>query len=990
MLYWSVYLKTAKTLARWGFNAIPLPPLGKAPCYLFREFNRPDSRRVEREDLEGWRSYFTKLGFTGTVGTYLLPNSKTRDTLAIVDIDNPMYLEQVLSIFPETPAVVTRAGAVKHLYYRTKDARRSHLLQAWGSGSVDIISTTGVVFPGSVHADGQTYEADLSTWKNLPFIDLEIIDELRKVRRKKNNEDLAVIRKATPPVRDGAGFVHAREPREQRNSVWCGYILPRTAIDTEHGDTHPLEELPAGTRCFAMYREDASASAQIRDYKNKRYFFDMSPSPKRYWTMTDNTDEDLELEREDGDNYTDTLAEQLATRLGVEVKILPASGWIGDQVPLLEDNTTGFIVASHGAGKTVHAKKEHDRAATSIAVCNTQALTIANAAVLGLTAIYDDIAAKASCCVASIARYDMPPEFFHVDEADANHGFLHAGKVDEPLKAWRTLMHFAARSVRSLFASADLSFEDIALFVGAIRARNATRRFVVYIKRPTSKLTIHACSIGYVRGEIHRGIKAAKPEDPAMYIGITTRKLAGQLAQGYRSDGARNTRDLSDIADAIDTPTPDASTELSEALEAVEASETSPFFVSGENSRYVDSVRWLEDTDRLVREHSLLCTSPAVQSGVSLDPPVSSVRMMHTHRDVPADAVLQMIRRARNPVDTRVLLGIPNWKAQEHRTDRQYLEDVVAQKASTTVRAVTAHFPDFSAEDPDPEFALSWRITTRRAIRSYADPLGELKRAAERHGIGWVVDETPANGDARRAFARVISATREFRDKTNARQVSSAPDIDHDRREKLSRASTLQAGERQELERSQIAAFYRLPVTPELVRLDGGGKYRTTVRNYTHVVLSVEFPEIVAYRDHRRGTGKEPTAMAHELVSAMLLADLFEHVTGSVFSPAGGQCCVHAGSSLVWSWWRKNAVRMRAFFKRISGPQDEYEIRWLCERFRALGAKVTTTGASDSRVKIFSFDKVDQHAEAYALSLFESYEQRTNMEWRKTWNSKKN
>jgi hypothetical protein len=680
----------------------------------------------------------------------------------------------------------------------------------------------------------------------------------------------------------------------------------------------------------------------------------------------------------------------------------------------MENNTTVFLVAAHGTGKTVHAKTEHARSSTSISVCNTQALTVANAAVLDLTAVYDEVADKGACCIPSLPRYERPPEFFHVDEADAVHGFLHSGKVDSPLEAWRIMMDFAARSLRSMFASADLHFEDIALIVKAIRDRNMTRRFVVYLKRPKTDLKIKLCSIGRVRGEVHTTIKRSAPTiegasrldsqghsrdrvDAPQYcptfVGITTRKLAGQIAQGYRSVGASATKDLSEIADAIDSPRPEAAAQLAELFEAGENAETSagapisetPFFVSGENSRFADSIAWLEDTDRLVTSHSLLCTSPAVQSGVSLDPPVLRVLVLHTNRDVPADAVLQIVRRARNPVDRTVLIGLPAWEPQDHRTDQEYLDDLIAKRAKTTIRGIAAHFPELGNEHSDtsdPEFAWSWRITARRSIKSYANPVEELQRSAWRHGIPVEIDDTDANADARKAFARVVAAAREFRDSTNAKQVSAAETIRGDDRDRLSKASTLQAGERQQLERATLETFYKLPITPELVRRDNGGKYRTAVRNFTHTVLVHEFEDVVAYRDHFRGKGVQPTARTSDLPPALLLADLFQSVVGETLTASGGKFRVHDSRSKIRKWWMENYRKVCVFFPRVKGPPDEYEVRWFLERMRSIGAETRTKGASEDRVKTLTFKTVDRHAEAYATSLFVAYEQREFINWR--------
>jgi hypothetical protein len=600
--------------------------------------------------------------------------------------------------------------------------------------------------------------------------------------------------------------------------------------------------------------------------------------------------------------------------------------------------------------------------------------------VLNLTAVYEEIADKASVCIPSLRRYERPPEFFHVDEADAVHGFLHSGKVDEPLQAWRAMMHFASRSRRSLFASADLSFEDIALFVRAIRARNCTRQFRAYLRVPGRGVSIHLCSLGRVKGEIHRSLQR-RSEDAPLFVGITTRKLAAEIAQGYRSAGSV-TVDLTEIADAIDSPRPGpVALEIEEDACGVD----SAFWISGENSRFAQAVEWLGNTDLLVRSHRLLVTSPAVQSGVSLDPPVSRVLVLHGNREVPADAVLQIVRRARNPKDTKVLLGLPAWTEQSHRTDRAYLDDLVARRAETTINAISAHFPkltDDHSATPDDEFAQSWRVSVRKLIRSYADPIGEIRRAAARHGMECIDDQTEADDTARKLFHRTTDAAKKWREKTNADQVSSATEIDPGERERLEKAPKLASGERQKLDRATIANFYGLEVTPELVRLDNGGKYRVKVRDFVHVALLEQHEEIVAYLDHTRGKGKQPTDRSHFLPRAWIIRDL---LLACGFKLEGFEFSVHEARRAAIAWWSQNHLKAQTFYPRWRGPVPEYEVRWLCDRLRSLGAECRTIGASDDRRKIISFDKVDAHSVQYANRLFAAYERREGEEWRKQW-----
>ncbi len=1065
MLDWSVYLRTAAVFARQGFNVIPLPPCTKRPIIRFADLNKPDSRRINRDDINNWRQQHNRRDYDGLVGAYLLPNSKGGWHYTIVDIDDQEFEQTARGAFGSSRFSVRRGSRNRHYYYRSEDSRRAHLLQAYGPRSVDIIATTGVVLPGSIHPDGDEYEASvpIEQWHlmDLPVLNLEKVDELRHAQRETNRVEIESCRRSAPAIRDRAGFIHARAPRQYRNSLWCGYVLPRTGIHTEMGDT-PLEELQSGTKCYATYRGDNTPSAHVRDYRGKRYFYDMSTEPKRYWTMTESND-DPHLIQEPGENYIDALARNLRDRLGLEVEILDANGYIADQVPELPDNVTAFLVAAHGTGKTIMAKAEHARAATSISVCNTQALTVANAAVLGLTAIYQEIAAKASCCIPSLHRYTHPPEFFHIDEADAVHGYLHAGKMDDPLEAWLKMLDFASRAKRSLLASADLQFEDIAMFVDAIRDREPQRRFVVYLKRPKSSLTVRLAPIGYVKAEVHKAIKKASgvasptgtqhsgehvcslgtegvpdptiknaaagnnsdvsrlvdqdrvpnskapgpvvvsdvepagasngarfsPEQAQAYpifVGSTKRKIAGEITQGYRALNAKRTISLAAVADAIDSPRPAPIKELAEEMEADKgiansdegisrcARSESNFYVSGENSRFHESVKWLEDTDKLVNEHSLICTSPAVVSGVSLVPPVSRVFVLHDNRSVQASAVLQLARRVRNPVDTTILIGVQAWRKQEHRYDRDYLDDLIEQRSRITLHAIFAHLPTFEdLGSPNDEFLRSWRVTIARQIQSYADPLGELEAAARRHGLAFEHDtEVPIDLKARKAFGKITRKAWAFRREINAQQISAADPIGPDRREKLDRAAKLQSGERQELARAVLTRFYDLPVTPELVLLDNGNKYRKKVRLYTHVMLLAEHEGAVARLDSR-SAHEEPTNRSHNLAQAFLLADMYRQCTGQELTPAGGEWLVKEAAPRIRPWYWKNMPKLKLFFNRMRGPVEGIEIKWLCQRIRDMGGVITNRGANSNVRKVVNFEQIDQHATAYGQRLLASH-----------------
>jgi hypothetical protein len=681
------------------------------------------------------------------------------------------------------------------------------------------------------------------------------------------------------------------------------------------------------------------------------------------------------------------LPSALQERLGVEVEVVHDEGWLADQIGLIEDDQTVFLIAPHGSGKTVLARREHDRARTSISVCNTQALTIANAAVLGLRPVYEgvDPEPKGSACIPSLHRYDSPPEFFHVDEADATHGFLHAGKIDEPLLAWKTLAFFAALSKRSLLASADLSFEDVALFVHAIRERNVARKIKVVIRLPMrdrGRVLIRPVCVA--KEAVHTAVQSKR--DAPVFVGITTRKLAGQIAQGYRSASAVESIDLDQIAtSAVDNPQPHPL----DLGDLPPANVDSAFFVSGENNRYHAAVSWLEDTDKLVESHDLIVTSPAVQSGVSLDRPVSKVVVLHENREVPADAVLQILRRCRNPQDRDLIIGVRKWTAQAHRTDRPFLDDLARKKARTTVRAVLSSFPEFQEDHETPvdaEFAWSWRITARKSIRSYADPVGAVVAAAKRHGFEVDLD-LEVDGDGSQ-FNEVARAAKELRDTLNAEETADAEDVDPETRAKLERSARLMEGERQELDKATLLAFYGMAVDAALVLLDNRGKYRAKVRRYVHARLLVEAPDVVAYADHLRSKGRQVSETSSLFASAALMVDLFQTVLGVPFDGEPVEFAVAMVRPKVSAWWRSHREACAVFFPRLRGPAPDKEVRWLGDRLRAMGAEVETFGKNSKRKKRLTWERVDGFSQAYAERLFESHEQSESEKWRKEWSQK--
>jgi hypothetical protein len=324
-----------------------------------------------------------------------------------------------------------------------------------------------------------------------------------------------------------------------------------------------------------------------------------------------------------------------------------------------------------------------------------------------------------------------------------------------------------------------------------------------------------------------------------------------------------------------------------------------------------------------------------------LDRPVSKVVVLHENREVPADAVLQILRRCRNPQDRDLIIGIRRWTAQTHRTDRPFLDDLARKKARTTVRAVLSSFPEFQEDHETPvddEFAWSWRITARKSIRSYADPVGAVVSAATRHGFEVDLDlETDGDGAD---FNEITRAAKELRDTLNAEETAEAEDVGPEVRSKLERSARLMEGERQELDKATLLSFYGISESSSL------------------------------------------------FASAALMVDLFQAVLGVPLDGEPVEFSANAARSKVAAWWRKHRQTCAVFFPRMRGPAPDREVRWLGDRLRSMGAEVETFGKNSNRKKRLTWERVDGFSAAYAERLFESHEQSESEKWRKEWSKK--
>jgi len=446
--------------------------------------------------------------------------------------------------------------------------------------------------------------------------------------------------------------------------------------------------------------------------------------------------------------------------------------------------------------------------------------------------------------------------------------------------------------------------------------------------------------------------------------------------------------------DAVDTavldrPRPDSVEDLrQEIMEKVAGARgDGSWFVSGENSRFEDVIRWLESPDQIVEEHGLVVASPAIQSGVSVTADVDRVVAIHEARTVPASTLIQMVRRVRNPREKEILIGVPKWQRRKSiRTDRPSLDDMIHTRHRRTVAGISVAFPEVSDEHPsiqehDPDFLLSWRISIRKAAESLKDPIGELLATCERHGIPVIDDlemETSAVCEQWASdFLTVTTAARKIRADINAAQISAAEKLTPEELDTRERSPALLPGDRQDIAHTRISDFYAQPVTPSLVKLDNRGRYRARVRSYTHALMvAAGQDEPVMWRDHKIGAGKRRTEYDHGHGCARIFCHLFEHVSGRSFDGADLEFRVSHVRPLVMRWWRDHAVEFRRYFPNSSGPMLESAAQWLGARLRETGAEISTCGASSNRRKIASWSTVDHAAMAYGERLISSLEQR--------------
>lgn len=968
-LDWAPYDAAAETLDRLGFSCVPGRAGTKGAFPVpYAQYNRTEREHADADVRARWRRAVERQGFEGVSPFWLIASGKQRWNFAVVDVDGPEHEERALEEFGSTQLYTWRGGRLRHLYYRipsswTHEERASvHAVGLLGPKSIDIISVTGVYAPGSIHASGEVYEGSIPwddprwSWAWLEeYVPMLRASRARELKAAMKPRRLDVER---PKVVEGSaqGFVFHDRVRPTKGQYGeAGYVLPGTLVKLENGSEKPVAEVAERERCFATWREDRSPSSGVW----KGMFIDRARGV--YFRITEGPTEDDDPELARGD-----LAQALRRRLGLEVLEVDDEGWLSDQLEELPDNSTTFLIAPHGSGKTVFAKQEHARSSSSVSVCNTQALTIANAEVLGIAAVYDAVEAKGSVCIPSLHKYETEPEFFHVDEADAVHGFLHSGIVEKPVDVWRQLVRYMAKSTRALVASADLTFEDIALFSEAIRSAHPERRLRVVLRRPKKeRLTVRLCSMSEVQEEIHTHLQS---HQGTTFIGTTARERAGAIAQGYVTANSRPAVDLDEVAaisNALDTPRPLPLADVRDAFEDdYQAEVRQPFHVSGANNRHHEAVRWLKDTDRLVEEHDLIVASPAIQSGVSLARPVSRVFVLHDNRGIPAKSIMQLLRRARHPQNRTILIGVPKWSAVPVDLSKEAMMGRLESQDE-----VRRHLQGEHAEDVevDPEFEWSWRITERQAARAAADPIGEIVRVAELHGFRVEVDVDVEGSSS--AFRGITKAARRIRQRIHAQQVSEAREITDNEAQQLEAAPVLQDGQQAELERHSFERFYERAPTPDLVRIDNRGRFRSRVRAYTHATLVAQGElEVLARHFASLDKMRPRTQLSSVFLRALLFCNMHEHVFGRPFD---GTACTLAGVR-VDDWYEENTSNFHLAF-RGRGPHGDDD--FLANMFRAFGATVSRGYAT--------FGVVDDLAVAYGRRLVEAEEKKEIPKWLK-------
>jgi hypothetical protein len=577
----------------------------------------------------------------------------------------------------------------------------------------------------------------------------------------------------------------------------------------------------------------------------------------------------------------------------------------------LEKGETRFLVAPHGTGKTVGAKAEHDRAEWSLAVTTTQALTVANAKALGLTSVYErHDAHKASTTLAQLHRYralhgdPSTLDFVHVDEADSVLAFVYSGLLRaRSLESFRQLLDYVSHAKRALLASADLTPELVALFVGWIRARNPGRKITLYVRPPGRSRTLRLVHARTARAELHEAVTSGE----RVYCGATVRVLPGDLARSYP--------------------------------------EASPLWVSGENSRHVDTLERLNDPGSLLGEHRLVVASPALVSGVSLTGAVDRVLVLHEHRGVRAASVLQLAMRARNGPDI-VTVGVPSWSRQFRRYDL----GKVLELRSKVFGVVTGR-----AALADREFVQGWELVRAAELADWSDPVGALEREAARLGMRVEHDRGPPDARALAAANALRTQARTQRKAEHAAAVHTAEPLTSEQLQVLERSPALRDGEQERITATRIRDFFGW-MDADLAAKDLRGRVRRQVQAY----VLARRPDLAEMQDLDQ-VERQVTELSNHAARATLLRSLVQAVGGDIGEP------FRIDSSKALRWWEQHAAKWRTFDLKSRGPHPEQPMRWVTGILRSLGAEIRSRG----RTRTYSVDwgKVERLSKKYVSVL---------------------
>lgn len=970
------------------YNCLPGHPLKKHPAGPWKGLGdrEPNGRRITGDDIAKsiWVFQDPTLSHL-PIPAFLFPMSGVIP-LVVLDVDDMSWAQRALDDFGPSPLTVrTRRGV--HFYYRAPEGVRV-VSRSWlyGERSADVkASSGGVVAPGSQRTDGGLYEPSVSlpvAWSigflsALPVFNVETYERIWAESRPRARDVARSIAKQRPQY-----YVHVVKGKPvvlPGGLEVMGDIAGDTPVQLETGEQKEMVDVVPGTKVFAFDREDNHASGQVwRSESGLLFYTDWTLGVM--WRIVDK--KELEWMRawsrvEDPQDENNDLLLSLWQRYQrtIELYLLPVEGYL--DIPHAEGMT--LVRAPHGTGKTFWANKAFEHAASAITITNTSALAEHNAARFNFVCYREgDLseARKVSTTINSLPKVQIErPQIVHVDEADQVHGYLHSGKVPDAPKALRNLLDLLARAPQSFCTSADLSFEDLCLFIDCTRARNPLLRIRVFVKPPQpGKIRVRLVPLVQGKEDFHAAWESWQPGQPPTALGLTARAPAAHLAAGYGAAG-----------------------------------EARCFWVSGENSRFYEVVERFRGTwvDRCVSEADFLSAadffffSPALQSGVSLENDVGDIFLLHDKYDFEIETAIQMLRRFRKA--HLVTWAMSAFVQRYLRVDDCYLEGICVGLKSETDRILALNLPEYAGTWPDlrpidHEFAWSWRITQRRLRRSAADPIGRAREILTEHGweIIDLLDEDPDSFDPK-GFNTTKKDGKTRREEAEAYTIVTAEKIEMVEARKLERTHVQQGTERQKCTRAHLEDFYGVDVSMDLVEMDGKGKFQKRCRNFTHVQICAEYyvfqepPDVrlncpIAWMDWKQNKNKEPSQYAHNLNRALYLLHLVTYLNGKPVESWVDPIEVKAETIqlAVRYFCAQYGVFYRALW-RCELPAQDGLVRWAGDQLRRMGANVSYEGRqAETRVYSYSFADVAFWSNKYRESLLARFKQeQENEQWQR-------